>query len=538
MPAKTRIALAQINTTVGDLTGNSKKILNYIEMAREKGADIVVFPELAICGYPPEDLLLKENFISDNLAALNSIIKESKGISVIIGFVDRDGGGNLYNSAAIIDDGVLKGVYHKTALPNYGVFDEKRYFAPGSESCIYKLRSATIGVTICEDIWINEKVCVEQSLAGAGILINISASPYYTGKTKERISLLRDRAMKTKSFICYNNLVGAQDELVFDGSSFIFDPDGNLIAQGKKFEEDLVISDLSIKKGPVGSKIESDDIEDIYNALVLGTRDYAHKNGFKKAAIGLSGGMDSALTALIAADALGKENVTCVSMPSRYSSVQTKADAAKLASNAGINFLSIPIDSIYDVYLITLSNQFAGKARNAAEENIQARIRATILMALSNKFGWLILATGNKSEASTGYCTLYGDMAGGFSVLKDIFKTLVYKLAEFRNKKESGRLIPESIFKRAPTAELSYNQKDIDTLPPYSVLDSILKSYIEHDDSFEDIIANKKDPATVRKVIDMVDKSEYKRRQAPPGIKITKKAFGKDRRMPITNRYI
>ena len=375
---------------------------------------------------------------------MDSIVKKSKDISAIVGFVDMDKKGNLYNAAAIIDNGSLKGIYHKTALPNYGVFDEKRYFSPGKETGTYQLSETIVGITICEDIWSNDKLCKKQANAGAKILINISASPYHSGKTQLREKMLKDRAIQSGSFVCYANLIGGQDELVFDGASRIFDREGRLIASGKKFAEDLVCSNLAIsetttiqKQLPKNKTKKLEDTEETYRALVLGTHDYVKKNGFQKVAIGLSGGIDSALTATIAADAIGKENVIGVFMPTRYSSDQTKSDAKQLALSLKIQFITIPINSIYDVYLITLSNRFRGMNRDATEENIQARIRANILMAFSNKFGWLILTTGNKSEMSVGYCTLYGDMAGGFSVIKDVFKTSVYKLAEFRNKKKA-----------------------------------------------------------------------------------------------------
>jgi NAD+ synthase (glutamine-hydrolysing) len=566
-----RIAIAQINATVGDLSGNLRKIIEYVKTAKGLEADIVVFPELAICGYPPEDLLLKKHFVKDNLKALDSIIENTSDITAIVGFADRRSVKNftLYNAAAVIHNGGLKGVYHKRALPNYGVFDEKRYFTPGNENFIFTLGRLKFGITICEDIWENKGPYKVQAELGAKLLINISASPYYAGKRETRKKMLAERAKSTKTFICYANLLGGQDELVFDGGSFIFNPQGELIASGEQFEEDMVVADLdmhpfsrstfsrkglrhkpcrcirlsykedNVEKPALSRRIFKalDGIEEIYEALVLGARDYVRKNGFEKVIIGLSGGIDSSLTALIACDALGKENVIGVSMPSRYSSQETQADAMLLARNLGITFMFIPINAIFNVYLITLEKTFFGLNRDITEENIQARIRGNILMALSNKFGWLVLTTGNKSETSVGYCTLYGDMAGGFAAIKDVTKTLVYELADFRNKMNSQKVIPESVFKREPTAELKFDQRDQDMLPPYSVLDEILIDYIEKDKGFEEIASKRKDPKIVEKVIGMVDRNEYKRRQSPPGIKITPKAFGKDRRLPITNKY-
>lgn len=563
-----RIGLAQINPTVGDLRKNAEKIIDFIVRAKKHKPDILVFPELAICGYPPEDLLLKSHFVEDNLKALHSLAGKISDIIIIVGFVDTDKICNIYNAAAIISNGKLKGVYHKMELPNYGVFDEKRYFAPGKENVVFKLGKLTFGVNICEDIWKAEGPCEVQADAGAKLLINISASPYHAGKGRLRERMLIERARKNKAFICYANLVGGQDEIVFDGGSFIFNPAGKLVASGKQFGEDLIIADLDMgsaikgkKKVPYSKNVKvinisykksitkklplpghapkrSGHVEEIYNALVLGTRDYVIKNGFKKVVMGLSGGIDSSLTAVIACDAIGKENVNGISMPSQYSSKGTQDDAKILADNLGIKFIEVPIKDTFDSYLKTLSKEFAGLKPDASEENLQARIRGNILMALSNKFGWLVLTTGNKSETSVGYCTLYGDMAGGFAVIKDVPKTLVYELSKFRNKKEDRPIIPKTVLSREPSAELRRNQKDEDTLPPYFVLDPILKAYVEEDRSFEEMVVKKKfNSKLVRDVINMVDKNEYKRRQSPPGIKITSKAFGRDRRLPITNRY-
>jgi len=536
-----RIALAQINPTVGDLKANTEKITGFIDRAKEFEADIVTFPELAICGYPPEDLLLKEHFVRDNLKALRLLVKRIRGITVIVGFVDKDKKGNLYNAAGIICDGGLKGVYRKIELPNFGVFDEKRYFRAGDRPLVFDVGKMKFGVNICEDIWKENATACLQADKGARLIVNISASPYYMGKGNLRKKMLISRAKETKAYICYNNLVGGQDELIFDGGSMIVGPKGDRIIYGKQFEEDLIVADLPVtaskRKIKGRSCLRLGRTEEIYSALVLGTGDYIRKNGFKKAVIGLSGGMDSSLTAAIACDAIGSENVTGISMPSRYSSRKTQTDAKVLADNLGIKFNVVPINSIFDVYLKILKKQFAGLKRDVTEENLQARIRGNILMAFSNKFGWLVLTTGNKSETSVGYCTLYGDMAGGFAVIKDVPKTVVYKLARFRNERGGKKLIPRSVFKRAPSAELKMNQKDQDTLPDYSVLDAILKDYIEEDKSFEKIISKRKNPELVKKVMNMVDKNEYKRRQSPPGIKITPKAFGKDRRLPLTNRY-
>lgn len=559
-----RIALAQINPTVGDLRGNAEKITSFIMQAQELKADIVTFPELTICGYPPEDLLLKPHFVRDNLKALDSLIKRISGIIAVVGFVNTDKKGNLYNAAGIIHNGKLKGVYHKIELPNYGVFDEKRYFQPGANPSIFTLGRIAFGVNICEDIWASGGVAKFQADKGARLIINISASPYNAGKGVLRKKMLVERAKKTKAYICYNNLVGGQDELVFDGGSLILDPGGEEKATGKQFEEDLVMADLSIRalsepkinlrhknctrlaelkdtKKPDLPKRKYKKlgrINEIYSALVLATRDYMRKNGFEKALIGLSGGIDSSLTAVIACDAIGKENVIGISMPSRYSSPGTRSDAKVLADNLGIRLVIVPVDSIFKMYLLVLEKEFLGLPRDVTEENLQARIRGNILMALSNKFGWLVLTTGNKSETSVGYCTLYGDMAGGFAVIKDVPKTLVYELAGFRNGKENRRLIPESIFTREPSAELKPHQKDRHSLPPYSVLDAILKEYVEEDSSFEEIVLSTKfNPEIVKAMIQKVDGNEYKRRQAAPGIRITPKAFGKDRRFPITNGY-
>ncbi len=556
-----RIVLAQINTTVGDLAGNQRKIGASIHQAKVMGANIVVLPELAVCGYPPEDLLYKAHFVDNNIKALRELAENTKGITAVIGFVDKKNG-RIYNAAAVVVDGEIKTVYHKQELPNYGVFDEKRYFTTGTDHMLVALGGVPIGINICEDIWVDGASYSQQAKAGAAVLINISSSPYEVGKVKVRRELLSRRAKETNAFICYVNLVGGQDELVFDGGSFIVDPKGQTIAFAKQFEEDLLIADLAVEpvvgilksslpiveipilksKGPAPA-IQTvitktvDETEEIYRALVLGTRDYVHKNGFKKAVIGLSGGIDSALVATIAVDAIGRENVVGISMPTRFNSKGTRADARKLAANLGVALHEIPIKKILNAYLATLEPWFYEQQSDITEENLQARIRGNILMAFSNKFGWLVLTTGNKSEMAVGYCTLYGDMSGGFAVIKDILKTKVYELARFRNMQAGKMIIPKSALLRAPSAELRENQKDQDSLPPYDDLDQMLIGYVEKHHSLTEMANNNQDAKICQKVVGLVDKSEYKRRQAPPGVKITSRAFGKDWRLPITNQY-
>ena len=542
-----RIALAQINPTVAE----------YVQRARVKDAGVVVFPELAVCGYPPEDLLLKEHFVRDNIKSLNLLAREVKDIAAVIGFVDIDNKKRLYNAAAVICDGRLKGVYRKKELPNYGVFDEKRYFTPGDGHIVFALGGHVFGVTICEDIWIEGSVYQKQVKSGADLLINISSSPYDVSKLKKRQELLRKRARQTKAFICYINLVGGQDELVFDGGSMIIDPRGKTLAFGKSFEEDLVIADVPVKQKKKTSKAvvlseavfhkvqapfaaqvaaQGSSTERICKALVLGTRDYARKNKFHDCLIGLSGGIDSSLVAAIAVAALGKENVIGVSMPSCFTSAGTRSDARALAGNLGIKFHEIPIERMFVTYLEQLKEIFGEQPFGRAEENLQARIRGTILMTLSNRWGSLVLTTGNKSEVGVGYCTLYGDMSGGFAIIKDVPKTTVYQLARLVNQEAGKDVIAQSVLDRAPTAELRENQKDQDSLPPYDVLDEMLKEYVEEHRSLAEM-ARKNDKGLVTKVIAMVDRNEYKRRQGPPGIKITPRAFGKDWRLPITNKY-
>ncbi|MDP6646787.1 MAG: NAD+ synthase [Dehalococcoidales bacterium] len=571
-----RLGMAQINTTVGDFVGNTEKIVKSITEARVLGVDLVTFPELAICGYPPEDLLFKPQFIEENSKALQAVIGCSSGITIIVGFVDAKE--DIYNAAAIIHDGKLVDIYHKIFLPNYGVFDENRYFRAGSESPVYIIAGAGVGVNICEDIWYEVGPATIQAYAGAEVIINISSSPYHFGKGKLREKMLAARSSDNVAIVAYNNLVGGQDELVFDGNSLILDEKGQLVARGKQFAEDLIVVDLNVesvfrtrlhdprwRKGmPIigeqdwsQNKIMVSEIPaegpksslprrqiqvrglpgEVYDALVVGTHDYIFKNGFNKVLIGLSGGVDSSLVAAIAVEALGKASVVGVAMPSRHSSPESLADAKLLAQNLGIELLVIPIEKVFQAYLETLSEVFAGTKPGAAEENIQARIRGNLLMALSNKFGWLVLATGNKSEMATGYTTLYGDMAGGFAVIKDVPKTLVYQLVKYCNVQAGYDLIPVTVIQKPPSAELRPNQKDTDTLPPYEVLDAVLTAYIEEDKNVEQIIAMGIDEEAVKRSARLVDTSEYKRRQSPPGIKITLRAFGRDRRLPITNRF-
>lgn len=571
-----RIALAQINPRMGDIAGNTAKIINYIEQARNNGADIVALPELAITGYPPEDLLLKPQFISANLKALDEIIAASKGITTIVGFVDKTT--DIHNAAAVIYDGELKDVYHKTYLPNYGVFDDYRYFKAGETAPIFQLGDVLIGINICEDIWYPGGPTQVQSLAGAHIIINVSASPYHSAKGGDRERMLATRAEDNAVVLAYVNLVGGQDELVFDGDSLVFDERGGLIARGKVFEEELIFADINTEKvfrerlhdprrrqervdvfsegmraekivlaekyetkshGKIESAIAPrlSRAEETYKALVLGTRDYVRKNGFERVVIGLSGGVDSAIVACIAADALGADKVRCVFMPTRYSSSESGRDAKLLAENLGVQYEEIAIEDTFKQYLEMLKPAFAETPMGIAEENLQARIRGNILMAISNKFGALVLSTGNKSETSVGYSTLYGDMCGGLTVIKDVPKMLVYELCNYVNQRGTTPIIPEYIITRPPSAELRDDQKDQDSLPPYEILDAILEMYVEQDMSIDAIIAEGFNEETVRWVVRTVDINEYKRRQAAPGIKVTTRAFGRDRRMPITNVY-
>jgi len=525
-----KIALAQINPTVGALEENAKKIIDYINKAKVKGAELVVFPELAITGYPPEDLVLKPQFITDNLNALKEITKAAKEIAVYVGFVDRDKE-YIYNAGAFINNGKVIDIYRKNNLPNYKVFDEKRYFTPGKKTSVITLKGTKIGLGICEDIWVEEGPYKGEAKAGAKTMLVINASPYHIGKIYEREKILCKRAKATKAHIVYVNLVGGQDELVFDGGSFAVNSKGQVIASAPQFKEDLLI----IEENKSSRSPKLDELDEIYSAIKLGLRDYVDKNGFKDVLMGLSGGIDSALTLAIAADALGKDRVHAVYMPSQYSAQQSMDDSKAIAQNLGTSLDIIPINDIFGDYLKNLEGSFKGAKPNIAEENLQARIRGNILMAISNKFGWLVISTGNKSETSTGYCTLYGDMVGGFNVLKDVTKTLIYKLADWRNKQ--GNVIPESIINRAPTAELKPDQKDQDVLPPYDVLDKVIQGYVVENKSRAEIVKTGIDENIVDKVISMIDRAEYKRRQSPPGPRITERAFGKDWRLPITNGY-
>ena len=591
-----RIAMAQMNATVGDLDGNSERIIAAIQEARDLGADLVAFPELSLPGYPPEDLLLKPQFIRENSDRLFQIAEKCQGIAAIVGFIDADA--DIYNAAAVIYDGKVVGIYRKMYLPNYGVFDEDRYFAAGRECPVYKISGTQVGVNICEDIWYATGPAVVQRAAGAELIVNINGSPFHAGKRAFREKMLATRAADNGLFVAYVNLVGGQDELVFDGASIILGPDGEVITEARQFEEQLLVADLEVEsvfrsrlrdprtrkdraadvthigkpvkihvsdytekpenkpsplmgEGRDGGEnptqpvrpelVEGRDVysetAEVYAALTLGTRDYVRKCGFSKVLIALSGGIDSTLVAAVAADALGSENVVGIAMPSRYSSEGSVLDAMALADNLGIELWTLPIEDAFSAYLDTLAPKFAGTESGVAEENMQSRIRGNLIMAVSNKFNWLVLTTGNKSEMATGYATIYGDMAGGYAVIKDVPKQLVYELCRYRNALGDNPVIPQSIIDKPPSAELRPDQKDEDSLPPYSVLDPILKAYVEDDYAFDDIVALGFDPDTVKHIITLVDRNEYKRRQSPPGIKITPRNFGRDRRMPIANRY-
>jgi NAD+ synthase (glutamine-hydrolysing) len=532
-----RVALAQIDPTVGDIAGNTAMALSAIVAAEAQGAGITLLPELALTGYPPEDLVHRRNFIEDNLDALEQVAAAC-GHIVLVGFVDRDGD-KLYNSLAVCGNHRVLQIYHKRRLPNYGVFDERRYFSAGDYPGLFELGGTMFGATVCEDIWVPE-LAEEAAREGASVLLNISASPFHAGKAAEREEMLCERARANKVWLAYCNMVGAQDELVFDGRSVVISPSGEVIARGAAFEPDLVIADFTAG-ATLGASADLAPVvhgpEEEYRALTTGLGDYVRKNGFTDVVLGLSGGIDSALTATVAADALGSEHVHGVLMPSRYSSPGSIDDAAQLADNLGIDTRQMSVEGPFEAYLDTLSPAFAGREPDVAEENLQARVRGTLLMALSNKFGWLTLATGNKSELSVGYSTLYGDMVGGFSPIKDVFKTRVYELARWRNARPDGAVIPEATLTKAPSAELRPDQTDQDSLPPYDVLDAILERYVELDEGRDEIVSAGFDAEVVDRVIRLTDLAEYKRRQGAPGIKITPKAFGKDRRMPITNRY-
>ena len=601
-----RLALAQLNLTVGDIPGNTARMVERLHLAREAGADLVAFPELATTGYPPEDLLYKRSFIDANVAAMERVVAESRGVAVVLGFVRPTDAtvrpelaeGRLpaiANAAAIGYDGRLIDTYDKIFLPNYGVFDEERYFIKGNVCPVYEVHGVRIGVNVCEDIWYEVGPSAVQRQAGAELIVNINASPFHAGKSRYRQdSIVGGRALGHGLFVAYLNTVGGQDELVFDGNSMICDPCGQVVARGPAFREAMILADIDVDAvrplsspssgrayekalagvgapksvyvsgrrpdaerpplPPTSNCGEPDETEEIYLALVMGTRDYLHKTGFSKAVVGLSGGIDSALTAVIAADALGPENVLGITMPSRYSSLGSIEDSADLARNLGIEFWKIPIEPAHAAFSEMLEERFRGSAPNVAEENVQARIRGNVLMTVSNKFGWIVLTTGNKSEMAMGYATLYGDMAGGFAVLKDVHKMTVYSLSRWRNANghkfpltgEGGPdanipggepVIPQAIMDKPPSAELREGQLDEDSLPPYDILDPVIQAYVEDDYSYADMVAQGHDPAVVRQVIAAVDRNEYKRRQAPPGVKITPRAFGRDRRLPIVNRY-
>lgn len=530
-----KIALAQINPCVGDIAYNADKIISNIRKAKSVNADIVIFPELSLTGYPPEDLLLKPHFIEENLRYLKIIEKETKGIIALLGFVDKSKDG-IYNSCAFLNNGELKDVYRKIYLPNYGVFDEKRYFVPGEFLSFYTFKGYKFCVSICEDIWREGFV---RNLTGKELdfVVNISSSPFHLGKISVREKIVSNLAKKTGAYVLYADLVGGQDELVFDGTSMVVAPSGKIVSCAKRFEEDFLLFELNGKETYQEKCISVKEEEEAYSALKLGLSDYVKKNGFKKAIIGVSGGIDSAVVASLAAAALGKDNVRGLIMPSRYTSKGTFTDAKLTCENLGIGYEIIKIDEILDTYLKILLPLFKRKDGTKTEENLQARIRGSLLMAYSNEFGYLVINTGNKSEVSCGYCTLYGDMVGGFGLLKDVPKTLVYKVAKYINSLSGKQVIPISTIRRAPSAELRPNQKDTDSLPPYPVLDPIIKLYVEEDFSLEKLVKKGFNRKLIRKVIGMIDSSEYKRRQGPIGIKITPRAFGRDRRMPVTNKF-
>jgi NAD+ synthase (glutamine-hydrolysing) len=581
MAASLRVALAQLNATVGDIQGNAAKIAEGLARARDEGAQLAVFPELCLTGYPPEDLLLKTSFLDAAAAALEELAAQTRGIVALVGFPER--AEDVFNAAAVLAEGRVAAVYRKMYLPNYGVFDEQRYFQAGSEPAVFELGGVTLGLTICEDIWEPGPPAMSEALAGAEVIVNLSASPYHAGKGGERERMLVQRAVDNLAAVVFVNTVGGQDELVFDGHSVAIDPEGSVLARGPQFREALTLctidpgavaaarlrdtrhranvrrqrraersggkdavrrlTSLEVPAGEGGEEVGGEVAaplgpeEEVYTALKLGVRDYVEKNGFERVVVALSGGIDSALTALIAVDALGPERVTCVSLPSPYSSEGTRRDARAIAENLGVDFLELSIEAAMRAYEELLSEPFAGTEPDIAEENVQARIRGNVVMALSNKFGWLVLTTGNKSELSVGYATLYGDMAGGFAVLKDVFKGWVYRLVRWRNGSAGRELAPGSVLERPPSAELRYEQRDQDSLPPYEVLDRILEGYVERDLDAAELVAEGLPGDEVERVIRMVDRAEYKRRQAPPGIKISTKAFGRDRRLPITNRY-
>ena len=568
-----RLALAQINTTVGDLDGNRERILTRLGEAKDAGADVVLFPELAVTGYPPEDLLLRPSFVEAAKESLAQIARETRGIVAFVGtpHLDRD----LYNVCAVCAGGEVKALYRKRFLPNYGVFDEHRYFAPGRDLFLLEHGDVLLGPTVCEDIWQPGPPATDLALAGAQLIVNISASPFHVGKEREREQMLQTRARDNVCYVAFVNAVGAQDELVFDGHSVVLDDEGEVLARAPGFEEALLVVDVEPEEA-VGRRLrdvrrrslESEreavpelpvvhvgsphssaerasgtvapllgELESMRLALELGLRDYVDKNGFREIVVSVSGGIDSALTAALACEALGPERVHCVSMPSQFSSEGTRSDAQLLAERLGTAFLELPIEPLVQDFLETLAEPFRGREPDLTEENLQARIRGVLLMALSNKFGWLVVATGNKSELSVGYATLYGDMAGGFALLKDVYKTDVFRLARYLNERAGHELIPPSIIERPPSAELRADQLDEDSLPPYADLDRVLEAYVELDQSREDLTGDGFDPEVVDRALAMIDRAEYKRRQAPPGVKLRPKAFGRDWRLPITNLW-
>jgi NAD+ synthase (glutamine-hydrolysing) len=569
-----RIALCQMNAVVGEIAGNEAKVRAGIAAAREGGARLVLFPELAITGYPPEDLLLKEHFLADARAAVERLAADATGVVAVVGFPER--ADDVYNAAAVLADGDLQAIYRKVRLPNYGVFDEMRYFQSGPGGAVVEIDGVKVGLTVCEDIWVPGAPETDEALAGATLIVNISASPYQLGKGARRERMVAQRAADTSAVVAFCALVGGQDELIFDGHSFVCDHDGNVIARAPQFAEHMLFCDVDTdaaasarlretRQRPAAREVQAevptlatigdspdegvtaevggsvaellDPDAEVYAALVLATRDYITKNGFQHVVIGLSGGIDSTLVLLIAVDALGADRVTCVTMPSRYSSEGTRSDAKTLASNLGVELLELAIQGPMEAYDELLAEPFSGREPDLTEENLQARIRGNLLMALSNKFGWLVLTTGNKSEMSVGYSTLYGDSAGGFAVIKDVPKLMVYRLVAERGRRDPQNPVPESIVTRAPSAELRADQRDEDSLPPYEVLDRILEGYVEQDLGREQLVARGLPEADVDRIIRLVDLSEYKRRQNPPGPKVTSKAFGRDRRVPITNRY-
>jgi NAD+ synthase (glutamine-hydrolysing) len=567
--------LAQINTVVGDLDGNRERMAERIGEAKKLGVDVLLFPELAVTGYPPEDLLLRPGFVRAAEQSLERLAREARGIVALVGYphYDRD----LFNACAVCTGGEVKAIYRKRFLPNYGVFDEARYFATGRDLILLEHGKTLVGVTICEDLWQPGPPATDLALAGAQLIVNLSASPFHLEKDREREEMLVTRARDNACFVALCNAVGGQDELIFDGHSVVLDDEGEVVARAPGFEEALLVVDVTPeavigrrlrdvrrraldqeraetppvavvhvgapKDGGNGTRVGGvvapmvEPLEQMRLALELGLRDYVDKNGFREVVLGVSGGIDSALTAALATEALGPERVHCVSMPSQYSSAATRQDARLLAESLGAHYLELPIESIYRAFEAALADVFAGLEPDLAEENLQARSRGVLLMALSNKFGWLVLATGNKSELSVGYATLYGDMAGGFALLKDVYKTDVFRLAKHLNERAGRDLIPGSIIARAPSAELRADQLDEDSLPPYPELDQVLEAYVELDRSREELSADGFDRDVVERAIAMIDRAEYKRRQAPPGVKLRPKAFGRDRRTPITNRW-